>query len=117
MTLSSAILEDRRSRANYLPMCPLCSLQVGTKAQILTGPSLRSVPFSPSRDFPEGRTVVKLDGCCKYSTPPENYFDSEASAASWWRSARLMEVGSMATENRRRRTLARLAEANLEPIE
>lgn len=106
MSLSTAITADIRSRAAWLPYCPICSLQVGTKEQILRGPTHRQF-----------RGVFKLDGCCQYSSPPENYFDSEADASAWWRAARLLEVGRMADEKRRRLTLQRLETANLEAIE
>lgn len=119
MTLTASTLADIRSRANFMPYCCLCSLRVGTKEQILNGPSLRTVPFAPSRDYPQGRNVVKVQGCCRHSQPPDedNYFDDEASASQWWRQARLLEVGPLGDEMRRRRTLERLAAANLEAIE
>lgn len=112
MTLA-AISADIRARAGYLPMCPLCSF---VSANILVRPGIRTVTFPATRDYPDGRTVVKIMGCCLYSTPNHNYFETETEAAAWWVIERQQSIADIATDNRRRSCLEKLAAANLEPI-
>lgn len=114
MTLTAAISADIRARAGYLPMCPLCSF---VDVNILVRPGIRSVAFPASRDYPGGRTVVKSDPCCMFSTPQHNYFESEAAVAQWWREHRLQPLAEPALDNRRRNCIAKLRAAGLEPIE
>lgn len=114
MSLTTAISADIRARAGYIPFCCLCSFP---QVNILVRPGIRVVTFPATRDFPEGRTIFKLDGCCLFSTPQENYFATEAEATQFWRAHRLQPLWDISTDNRRRNCIAKLREANLEPIE
>lgn len=105
MTITAALSADIRARASYLPLCPLCShVAVRDCADILNGPT--------HREF-QGRH--KLDQCCLLSAgcPP---MESAADVAKWWRQRRLEPLKDLATDNRRRNCLAKLAAANLEAI-
>lgn len=106
MPLAATITADLRSRAAFLPYCPLCSfVAVHGSPDILRGPSHR-----------EHRGAHKLDGCCLLSETDEQ-FDSAADAAAWWRRKRLEPVRDIATDRRRLNTIRKLALRNLEPIE
>lgn len=113
MTLTTTVSADIRARASFLPMCPMCSFP---SVNILVRPGLRVVTFPTTHDFPEGRTVTKLDPCCMFSTPAHNYFESEAAVAQWWRAHRLQALAEPALDNRRRNCIAKLEIAGLEPI-
>lgn len=114
MSIASQLTSDIRSRANYLPYCPLCSfVGIPDRPDILHAPSHRSVTFGPSEHYPEGRTLHKLDSCCALSAdcPPG---DSQAEVAQWWRARRQESLMDLANDSRRRNTIARLAEKGLE---
>lgn len=107
---------DQRARADFVPMCPYCSfVSIPEQPDILHRPFIREVSFAPTFNFPEGRTVYKLDKCCSMSdcTIP---FDSKASASSWWRARRAEEHPDIATNERRKNTLRKLTAANLEAL-
>ncbi len=104
--IAEYLTADLRSRAAYLPMCPLCShCGVHDFPDMLIGPSLRQ--FGDR---------VKVVWCCAYSEP-DGYFDSEAEASQWWRQRRTESHPDLATNQRRLLTLARLKDRNLEAIE
>lgn len=116
MTLTATLSADMRARASWLPFCPLCShAGVTDFPDTLKGPSHRQKPLKPSEHYPEGRVLRKLVKCCSLSDTDQE-FDSEADAASWWRSKRLQPLACVADEARRVRTLARLSDKGLEPI-
>lgn len=97
---------DPRARAGYLPPCPLCSfVGIGGFSDVIHGPS--------HRDF---RGESKLTQCCALSATDEA-FRTPAEAAAWWRARRLEPSKDLATDNRRRNTLRKLAAKDMEPIE
>jgi len=105
MSLSATLTADIRARASYLPFCPLCShVSIKEIQDILIGPSFRAVNGGH-----------KLTQCCSLSATCE-VFESEAEAATWWREKRRHPVRDIATDSRRRNTLAKLAAKNLEPL-
>lgn len=116
MTLTATLPADMRARASFLAYCPNCShIGVIDSPDILRGPSHRQKPLKPSVHYPEGRILRKLVKYCSLSDTDQE-FDSEADAASWWRSMRQQPLACPADEARRVRTLERLAAADLEPI-
>lgn len=115
MSIATQLTADMRSRANYLPYCPLCSFcGIPDRPDILHAPSHRTVAL-PACSRHEARVVHKLDQCCSLSAdcPP---CDSQAEVAQWWRARRMETLMDLANDNRRRSTIERLAAKNLEPL-
>ena len=92
---------EQRSRFNFLPACPLCSFP---ERRIIMAPIL----------VPVGDHYI-IQACCRLSEFEDRFYE-QAEAAAAWRQRRLEPMESIALENRRRSTLARLTAANLEPI-
>ncbi len=106
MTLTAKLTADMRSRASFLAFCPLCTvLGVIDTPDHLIGPSHRKF-----------REYAKLDACCSLSQgcPP---MASQADVAIWWHAKRQQALTDPATNNRRLSVLAKLSQAELEPVE
>lgn len=108
---------NQRARADFVPMCPYCSfVSIPEQPDILHRPMIREVRFEPTFSYPNGRTVYKIDRCCRESEPNQ-HFDSKASASQWWRARRAEEHPDIATNERRKNTLAKLEAKGLEPLD
>ena len=98
---------DARSRADFLPPCPLCS-HVGVEGR----DNIITYPFA-ARLLRTRR--YWLQGCCSIGIPSPS-FDTPAELAQYWRTCREKPLRDVSLENRRRSTLGRLEQLGYEPV-
>ncbi len=106
MSLFATLTAELRASPSYIAPCALCSfLEIPDAQNIIVSPSLhrRSHGFSLIR-------------CCRMADGCPN-FDTAEQVAQWWRVERQQPLAEIALENRRKSTLAKLARANLEPLD
>ncbi len=114
-TIAAKITSDLRSRANYLPPCPLCShTQVQDFPDSIRGPSHRTKTLKATHRRPE-RIIHRQTSCCALSTTEQD-FESEADAARYWAWKRQQPLPDTASEMRRLRTLERLERGGWEAL-
>lgn len=105
--------EDARSRATFLAFCPCCShVAIPDLPDIMVAPSYRR--HDATRMYPVEHFT--LDRCCRLSEDCP-WFDTKAEVAQWWIKRRQEPSKCEATNNRRRVTLQRLYDMQLEPME
>ncbi len=103
--IAATLTADLRSRASYVPPCPVCShLQIKDMPDIIRYPQIRQF-----------RDLFTLSGCCRLSDGCP-WLDSPADVSSWWRARRSESCMNLATDERRRRTLERLKAKGLEAL-
>lgn len=113
MSVAAILSADIRARAAYLPPCPLCShVGIPEISDIILGPAHRQMTRYKDSQTPRHT----LTACCALSAGCL-WLDSDAECAAWWREERQKPLACIATDNRRKSQLSKLAALNLEPIE